>query len=580
MKKGLALTLMTVAIALVQVSNVQAAAPVIAEIFEVIIGDGENATAPATGTCVLVFPDALDLLSIVADDTTPTTGIKWSFLEITGRIEINGVASMTLPADDPKNPPAANRIDNQDLDPGDPISGSDGDPFTITFRDVIVSPNNTPNTTALPGELGNVALTLFASDSSTFSSRTFTVRTIKGSTDGVSIAGFTPVINTDFAGGGFQGWTGAILNPFTGGTIEPDDGSGLCMTVAGPGDNFPFFGSPERFIDLTAGTVYRARVELRNQGASSPAANTIPLVDFTFDSFTAGGGTLANNYGGFMWILDTGGGTNAAYGISRTSGRELFDWYFTPPGVNTATWNSTAFLAANDPFNDIRLAVRVNDVGAAIGALTRLGTICLRSITITSAPRSSLGGTIEDTVAVNTSNFDINGATGDSGFTVVDNGNGFEATSAATGSTVFNLVRDLGSGVTDDNLRFFPVQYTADTVYRVNVGVRMLDANASTDKPDGILIVGTLATSEKGFFNYSLRGGSTMLGAGLPDETASQVYEGYLGTENVTNATVANADRLRGGIQIISSDAIFGLTNGAGTIVIDSYSIENLGSLN
>lgn len=573
MKKGLALTLMTVAIALVQVSNVQAAAPVIAEIFEVIIGDGENATAPATGTCVLVFPDALDLLAIVADDTTATTAIKWSFLEASGRIEINGVAS--IGAGDPTTP-GSSSIQDQDLDPGDPISGKDGDPFTITFRDVIVSPDNTPNLTALPGELGNVVVTLFASDCTTFSSRSFTVRTIKGSTDGVSIAGFTPVINTDFTGGA-QGWTGDILNPFTGGTIEPDQSLGLCMTVDGPSLNFPFFVSPERFVDLTADTIYRARLELRNQGASSPGGNTIPLVDFTFDNVTAGGGTLSGNYGGFTWILDTGGGINAAYGISRASGREVFDWYFAPPGVNTATWNASAFLPAHDAFNDMRLAVRVNDVSADVSASSRLGTMCLRSISITSAPRSSLGGVIEDSAVVNSSSFDITGAAGDTGFTVVDNGSGFEATSAASGATLYNLVRDLGTGTI--NQRFFPVQYTADTVYRVNVGMRMLDATAKADQPDALLIVGAMATNEKGFFNFSLRGGSSMLGAGMPDVT-TQVYEGYLAIENVTNATAADSDRFRGGAQIISTDTIFGLTNGAGTIVLETYSIENLGTLN
>lgn len=555
-------------------------APVISEIFEVIIGDVDGGSARAAGsvagTSVFVFPDSINLLEIVFDDSTPTTGIKWSFLDASGTIQINGVES--IGAGDPTAPPSANRIDLNDNDPGDPITGSDGDPFTITFRNVSISPDNTPNAGAPTGELGNVVVTLFASDCTTFSARSFTVRTVKGSTDSVSQAIASTLFEVFFTGG-FQGWSGGILNPYTGGTVEPDSGLGLCMTVPAAGLNYPFFVTPERFIDLTANTVYRARIELRLQGIANPASNTIPTVEFTFDSFTADGGVLANNYGGFAWLHDTGGGTNAAYGISRASGRELFDFYFAPPGVNTATWNATAFLPEHDPFNDMRLAVRVNDVSTELLAENRRGTICVRSISISSIPRSALEGSVVDTAPINASNFDIGGANNDVGTaTVIDLNPGFKVGLGTTGGNQFTLVRDLGPGASNVNLRFFPVQYTADTLYRVNMGVRMFDAAAETDKPDALLIVGRLATNEKGFFNYTIRGAGTMLGAGMPS-TTSQVYEGYLQTENVTNATATDADRLHGGLQIRNSDVLFGNSNGAGAIVIDSYSIEDLGTL-
>lgn len=56
------------------------ASPVVAEIFEVITGDGEAASAPAVGTAVLVFPDDMDLDGIAADDTTRKGALTRSFL--------------------------------------------------------------------------------------------------------------------------------------------------------------------------------------------------------------------------------------------------------------------------------------------------------------------------------------------------------------------------------------------------------------------------------------------------------------------------------------------------------------------
>jgi hypothetical protein len=94
MRKGFLFTLLSIAFALTQVSNTYAEAPIIADPGDVIIGDLEGATNPATGTNVFVFPDAFNLGDIVSDDQTDDADIKWSFFEATGLITINGVESL------------------------------------------------------------------------------------------------------------------------------------------------------------------------------------------------------------------------------------------------------------------------------------------------------------------------------------------------------------------------------------------------------------------------------------------------------------------------------------------------------
>ena len=75
MSKGLKLTLLTVAIALMGM-YAMAIAPTVDEIPTVIIGGG---TAGSTPPDVFVYPDALDLSTYVDDPDGTDAGIVWSY---------------------------------------------------------------------------------------------------------------------------------------------------------------------------------------------------------------------------------------------------------------------------------------------------------------------------------------------------------------------------------------------------------------------------------------------------------------------------------------------------------------------
>ena len=86
MKKGLTMTLLTVAIAMMGYQAL-ALAPVITDIPSPIVGNAGDVTAPNT----FVYPDAINLDAYVSDDSSATTKILWSYEESGTKYILNGI---------------------------------------------------------------------------------------------------------------------------------------------------------------------------------------------------------------------------------------------------------------------------------------------------------------------------------------------------------------------------------------------------------------------------------------------------------------------------------------------------------
>lgn len=568
---------MTVAIALAKVSTSYATAPVILDPGDVIIGDLEGTGAPATGSSIFVFPDAINLNLIVSDDTTPDNQIKWSYTFDIGapggnNIRINGVPPVDpglvgLDDDDPTSPNQSKRVDLHNTDTGQAGDVEDGDPFTATFRNIVLSPANTP---AYIGSAGFITsqtatITLFASDCGTFSQRTITVFSAHGSSDSISGGGPQLIKSVNF-GATTDGWIGGAFPGF-GGSVS-SGASGLCLIVPLTGSNDMIWISPERYIDLVANTIYRARLNVTMTPAS-PAADTIPLWFFQYDNFNTGGG--GNNYGGFSWVLDAVGG---AEGIGRGNGRTQYDFWFAPNSVATAQWNSGAFVPAADAVNDIRIGFRSIDANAALTSDLRVGTICMGSIEISSSLHDNLQGTTVFNPPINTATHFVpaNGEASQ-GTSSITNGTAsasIHVNTAADSRQTFGPFDPLQSNL---NKQLYPVIWQSNTLYRLRV--RLKAATSETDPLDAIFMALDVATNELGSqgFTTSNRGAAVMDKSASPKLTAA-TYEGYLFSQNVTSSTQPDANRLRPIPFFFNTTNLFGTGTGGDTIIVDQMEVD------
>lgn len=575
MKKGYALTLLTAAIALVQVSTTYASAPVISDPGDVIIGDLEGGATPATGTNIFVYPDAINLNNIVTDDLTPKNQLKWSFTGPTTKIRINGVARLAttlqnLNGDDPTSPRASSRLDQNDTDPGNPVTGKDSDPFTITFRNFNLTPTNATPSVGPAGFITaeTTLVTLFASDCTSFGQRSITVYTARGTSDALSGGGVVPVIPPVNFGTGPQGWIGGSIAG-TGSTAQ--NASGLCMTVPAAGSNIVLWISPERYFDLVNNKIYRVRTTVSMSNPSSPPADTIPLWFFLFDNFNTG--NPGGNYGGFDWVLDVDGD---AQGIGRTNGRTVYDFWFAPNAVNTPQWQTGAFTPAADPFNDPRIQFEIIDANAALLTQNDAGTICIQSINVGAINHDTLQvSSVVFNAPINTAthfpraNTDVGTAT-----STIDNPTGTINVTMGTTGDVRVTIGYFDNTKPNLNQQLNPAVWQGNTLYRMKMRVR---AATSTANPvDAIFTAIDTATNELGAQSYTLStAGGVMVGAASPKLTAA-TYEGYVSSQNATSSLVVDANRLRPIPFFFNTTALFGNGTGADAFVVESLTLEKL----
>lgn len=378
-------------------------------------------------------------------------------------------------------------------------------------------------------------------------------------------------------GGTDHGFIGGAIPGFGGSTSV--GASGLCMTVPGPGQNDVLFVSPERFIELTANTIYRARVALTTDQTMTDA---IPLVFFIYDNFVAG--QPANNFGGSSWFLDVDGG---AEGIGRPQGRSSFDFFFAPNAIATTQWNGAAFTPAADLLNDIRIQFRLIDANATLLSDNDSGTVCVLNVEITAFPRSSLspGSTLYNPPISGTTHFAEAINEMGVGGTAVINDVHHEAEYQLT--TVGDARKTLGPfdpSQPDLNTQLYPVVWSANTLYRTRISIHSGSAAVVTgggiappDPVDVIFVAMDTTTIELGTQQFTTRGapGSPMDKAASPTGV-SQSYETYLYGQNATTSLTPNANRLRPlGIFFNTTDQA-GDGTGADPFVVDELEVDTL----
>jgi hypothetical protein len=583
MKKGFALTLLTVAFALAQIPTASATAPVVSDPGDVIVGDLETGTSGATATCIFVFPDAFNLDTIVTDDATADADIKWSYAG-TGKYVLNGIAPLvpgtTLGVDDPTSPATSARLDLNNLDSGSgtgfPEGDEDGNAITVTVRNADLSPDNTPNPAPSPGidPLQTEAITLFASDCSTYTSRSITVFTGKATSDSISGGAAEIIRSDDYSGGALTGWLGGA---FGGGGGSSDDtgatGVGLCMTVGLLGVNQVLWVSPSDYHQLVENTVYGARLSLTTSQATVDA---IPLFFFVVDNVPLAG--AGNQYGSEHWVLSADGHAQAI-GTSVT----FMDFLWAPNAVGTPQWQAGAHGdPAADSENDPRYQFRIIDSSAALVAELDEGTICIQSMDIYSINRDAIQvAAVEFNAPIDTSTHfsPANVETGGSGS--VDN-----ATDSITISVNPGGGNKISWGYFDStqatlNARINPVQeQSGPAIYRGKSRIRA--ATSEADPVDSLQLTMQKANTENGIISFQVsQQEETIMGSASSPKLVAADYEVYFMNNNATASLTPDADRLRFGGFGINSDVLnvlqpAGTQQGGDAFVVESYEMERL----
>lgn len=574
-------------------AQLQPLIPIVGDITDVVVGDAEGSTQSATAENVFVFPDALDLTCLALDGDTPKDQIKWSFHDPTGTYTINGVSSIDPNVDDPANPPANLRIDNQDSDP----DSADSTPLTITFRNQTRSP--IPGGPVYPdpgvaGELDVAAITLFASDCTSFSMRSIQVSSNNGGTDMLKDGGFLPSAYRDFATDGPGAWVGLDSDDGLIGSGEATAGaSGLCMTVPAAGDNQVEWVSPTGYVALHDMNVYRIRSWTSSTQTDMDA---IPFLNVIYDNFS-GVGNPGGIYSGEYPILDVGGGAN---GIGRAEGRTIFDVYAAPNAMMLPQWRgdidpaNSPFSPAFEPFNDMRLRYRINDIGSGmINADADSGTVCISKVYVEKVRYAdlSVASTVYNQPLSTTTHFpETGGQAGAGGTAVIDDVNNVATYTLDETSfkTIGPFDQTAANNGTNFNVELYPILWESD---QVHVG-RTAISNTATfpsgpppvyDPVDVICNVFNTATNELGYDTTSIRGsvGNMQFAASPrhPVEAGVQEYVGFFSTNNKTivlPAVIPDADRLRMMNNFFNTPSLGTDGTGGDTFTVESMVVEQL----
>jgi len=642
-KKGLFVTLMTVTFAFLRVSSF-ALAPVISDPGDVIIGDLEQ----AANNNVFVFPDAIFLDAIVTDDNIASDQVKWSYVASLHHVVANNVPEVTS---DPTNPANNERLDGNDNDTSVQTLGQqDSSARTVTFRnnfysDITVGavpglgPYADPGTTA-PAFLESEMITLYASDGTTYSSRSITVYTADNTSDSISGGVALTLLNDyDFDNNPalIAGWFGGP----TGGTSTTGTATGLCMWVPAVnltgGNTGVGWISPPNFVSggptastgffpLTDKTVYRFRLKM---WTDETAVGAIPFWTFGVNNTNLTGvGPAGINYGNDQWILDVAGGANGINDPSgtngRTQGRESFDFWFTPNAVLTDQWRGiidnadSMFSTAFAPYKDCNLLLRILDGANNAGIHNEVdqGTVCLKDLRIDTINYDDLASrrTAVYSHPISSTLFHINPddffGGGNGTATIDDNTNtanfivGPNYTGAPGSAGILGGRKSLifydPSQPNDPTLNkaFYPINWVNDQLLQLAVGIRSgvgggTGTTEGTDPVDVIFLDWITPTSEIGGFNFTQIGSpGDAFKAASPRQKANtgnvtQIYTEVFSTQNKTvidpiaNPSFADSDRVNAWPEAFNNASLGNsATNGRDPFIIDSdilYSIDTAG---
>lgn len=609
LKKGLVVTLTTVALAMASVSAF-AEAPVITPPSDIIIGDLEQ----MDGNNVFIFDDAIDLDTIVSDDNTADGALKWSYISSDTKIIINGAAQLS--GGDPNAPLAAENLRSA-ADGEVPTGVVDGNVNTITFRNQDLSPGvGTLGPYADPGTTGVLPsetrmITLYASDCSTYSQVDIVVYTANSTSDSLSGGNLlTPIIDLDFENdpNDISGWFGGVIA----GTGSTSTTTGLCMTVTNPDTagsslgwisppNF-VLGSPApnnipNWIQLVDKALYRMRATMMTNQTANGA---IPYVDFVWSNFLLSTGVNGNNYGGLYWLLDVAGG---ATGVGRF--QTDFDVWITPNAAMTDQFrgivdaSNSAFDPSIDFTNDWSVTMRILHDNSSIVTSADSGTICLRRVRVDRCLIDSLSTTVlqnNPIVPYNAGGImyrdpDDGGLPTGGSFTIAAGVANITLTPDPTSGNAAlargarrKLQYWIGSPAFG-NINFFPQLWERGKLYMTRVMIRS-NVGGPTGTVEGLDPVDTVfvdfdcPNSEFGSFHFTAKGNAgNMNRASSPRLAATtggvaQPYVGFLqGTEPSKGATLGlpDSDRVRSYIDFFNVTTLGTATDG-----IDPLSIESV----
>jgi hypothetical protein len=567
MKKGLIYTLLTVTFAVAQIPAIYGMAPVIRTPPDFVIGDLEvrevtDGVFMATGTFNrFVYPTDYNILDLfVSDDDQTAEQIKWSFIDASDSITINGVSTLAS-AGDAIEPPTNKRIRLNNTDPAE----EDSDADTLTFRDEAASPvGSDPGPYADPASAVTArTLTLFASDCSTFTTKDFIVYTVDDTSDSISggVSGVT-VQDSNFAADGALGWTGgnAFGLPGTYG-LNLNGLNGLCMESDFTGDFGTFWNSPEAWLELVDNNVYQC---VYSMSTDQSTVDAIPFWSSIYDNLN--GAFL--NFGGEKFFIDVVGG---AAGIGRTQGVDQFETWFAPNAVTTPQWKTAIANPANAGVLDMRVTVRDLDLNDSIVADADAGTICLERVVINRFDADQLDGTVVLNDAIDPSTHIIfnpgySSAGAVAGSSVSAGSATLTLTPQASGGVdgielqpaISAIAEDLVNGFTNP-LKYHPVTWDADARYCIEIDMR--SGATDTDPIDIITIAFATPTFEQGGSDFTTRAApGGLLDTAASPKTALSTYRSYWYSHNVSlldPGTLPGIDSWRWIMQVFNNGSLF-----------------------
>ena len=330
MKKGLILTLATLAIALLCTSSF-AYAPIIGNLPDVYIGDAEDNEGQTIDLNFFRFSDAFNFDLYVSghanDEDFATTNVRWSFMaDSTGLLKINDVETLTDPT---------NAINPQDAGleltgyPNDVTVPTEGRELSnATFYDLVDSPEGSgppwPDPTA--GSELNEIITIYASNGTKADSEQ--IQVVANLDDGIDKISF-PVDwedAQDYGSPATEGWTKG-LGVSDGTYIDAVDGAFYIAThstdagsVGAAGDatdnTYGSWQSPDDDIPFVDGSLYRVKYTIRTNQSDQ---NSVPNCRLYVEAIGDG-------------VLAAAGGGRVGKGIfAPTTAGDDYNIYFAPP---------------------------------------------------------------------------------------------------------------------------------------------------------------------------------------------------------------------------------------------------------
>ena len=531
-----------------------ATSPVIGKIPPPIVGGGETTSPPNT----FVYSDALNLNSWVADDGG-IENIAWSY-EIVGEqiYSINGNAPIVSSSEDPTSPTTVGKdlytVRNGEDNP-------DGLGQTITIRNVHLSPFGGPNND--PGEMEGIlssetqAVTLYASDGSTYTQKEFMIYTDNEGEDRLS-----PGCDSDCGRFEIDFTTGSHGYTSTGwgGTTVTVGSNGICIEVAAANTNIGRWTSPYPMFEMAGNSVYRVRA---NMNGSQTTPGLVPLWDIVIQNFDSADGVGgANAYFADYLFLDNEGGANA---VGPTSGITDIELFFVPLPARSPAWNDTAtgaYSVANDDKNDIQLIFRVLDADerGGFGGELDVGQVCIQTITI---DRFDLDTGVIEVATVMDLNLDETHFRGEDllDSTTFDWGAAGQVTIGPTDGNFETEISYLqpgdgdhmgigGSGAAEDD---YPIVWEDNTIYMIEVDVSAPTAGDEEQPVDVIQVGMDPPTWECFMLNTVTRGDSTMHNIGMPKSGTPQTYVTFFNGHQASLSAQSDFVRLRPRVQILNA---------------------------